>query len=527
MSPTPRSDRPNLEHLKKDAKRLLADALIGDTTALRRFTVLPAFAGLSPAALQTRELALHDAQSVVAREHGVPSWKALRDEVETGGLSPEAAAEAFVQSATDGGLERARRLLERHPDLAAVSWHAALVVGDAPAARRHLDADPSLATRAGGPRDWAPLLYVCHTCLHRDAPDRAAGLVAIARDLLAAGADPDAEYHWNWHPELPRTALWGAVCAVGHLPLAEVLLEAGADPTDGVTAHIAGGGGDLAALDLLLAHGLRVDGMAGGVPPLAYLMTWSDNPDGARWLLDHGADPNLPWGELSDTPMHLAAQRWDVAMAEALAARGADVRARRADGATPHTLAALHGNTAVADWLLANGAIDDRSPLECFVTACARGDGHAADLLLLDDPALARALGPRHHRLLDRPAERGDAAVLETMLARGFDPAPGDKDGVTPLHRAAMGGHAEAVHVLLAHGAPIDALDGMFAATPLVWAVEGRSHAPDGQGHVDAARVLIAAGSPVDWTPPAGAPDVEKTLEGLAAIRRDAARTSG
>ncbi|MGE0815805.1 MAG: ankyrin repeat domain-containing protein [Vicinamibacterales bacterium] len=527
MSPTPLPDRPSLEHLKKDAKRLLADALIGDTAALRRFTALPAFAGLSPAALQMRELALHDAQSVLAREHGFPSWQALRDEVETGGLSARDAAEAFVRSATDGGLERARRLLERHPDLAAISWHAALVLGDAPAARRHLEADPSLATAAGGPRQWAPLLYVCHTCLHRDAPDRAAGLVAIARDLLTRGADPNGEYRWNWHPELPRTVLWGAVCAVRHLPLAEALLDAGANPTDGVTAHIAAGGGDLAALDLLLRHGLAVDGIPGGVPPLAYLMTWGDIPDGALWLLDHGADPNLAWGEAADTPMHLAAQRWDVAMAAALAARGADVRARRADGATPHTLAALHGNTAVADWLLAHGATDDRSPLERFVTACASGDGHAADLLLLDDPGLSRALGPAHHRLLDRPAERGDAAVLETMLSRGFDPVPGDKDAVTPLHRAAMGGHAEAVHVLLTHGAPIDALDGMFAATPLVWAVEGRSHAPDGQGHVDAARVLMAAGSPVDWTPPPGAPDVERTLEGLAAIRRDAARSAG
>lgn len=43
------------------------------------------------------------------------------------------------------------------------------------------------------------------------------------------------------HPELPRTALWAAICAIAHLPLAEVLLEAGANPTDGVAAHIAGG----------------------------------------------------------------------------------------------------------------------------------------------------------------------------------------------------------------------------------------------------------------------------------------------
>ena len=44
--------------------------------------------------------------------------------------------------------------------------------------------------------------------------------MAITRALLARHANPNAEYHWNWHRELPRTALWGALCAVNHLPLA-------------------------------------------------------------------------------------------------------------------------------------------------------------------------------------------------------------------------------------------------------------------------------------------------------------------
>ena len=56
-----------------------------------------------------------------------------------------------------------------------------------------------------------------------------------SRDLVALGANPNAEYHWNWHPELPRTALWGALITMGHMPLAEALLEAGANPTDGVS----------------------------------------------------------------------------------------------------------------------------------------------------------------------------------------------------------------------------------------------------------------------------------------------------
>ncbi|MFN7977816.1 MAG: ankyrin repeat domain-containing protein [Vicinamibacterales bacterium] len=526
MSPSRQlPDRPSLEHLKKDAKRLLRDAQIGDTEALRRFASLPAYSGLSAAALQMHDLKLHDAQSVVAREHGFDSWTALRDEIETGGLSLEAAADALAQSATDGGLARARHLLARYPAVTRASWHAALVSGDAEAAWALLDADPSLATRVGGPRNWPPLLYVCHTCLHRDAPDRAAALVEIARELLARGADPNAEFHWNWHPELPRTALWGALCAMRLVPLATLLLEAGARPTDGVTGHIAAGGGDLEALELLRRFGFDPNGLAGGVPPLAYMLTWSDTPDGARWLVEHGADPNRPWGEKGDTPLHLAAQRWDIAMADLLVTHGADVNARRLDGATPHTVAALQGNVDVANWLLENGAADERTPLERFVSACAQGNAAAADALLASHPSFRDELRAEHHRMLDRPAERGEIAILETMLTRGFDPRVGDKDQVTPLHRAAMAGQVEATRVLLAHGAPIDALDGMFAATPLVWAVEGRRHAGDDADHVGVARVLIAAGSPLDWAPPEGAPDVEGTLDGLAAIRSEAARS--
>ena len=310
---------------------------------------------------------------------------------------------------------------------------------------------------------------------------------------------------------------------MGHLPLAEVLLEAGANPTDGVTTHIAGGGGNLDALDLLHRHGLNVNGISGGVPPLVYMMGWSDNPAGPVWLLDHGADPNLAWGDAGEAPLHVAARRWDVAMVERLVAHGADVSRPRADGATPHKLAELHGNAEIAAWLLAHGATDELSALERFIAACARADRAAADAILAAHPGLRSELGPEHHLMLHRPAESGNAPVLETMLGCGFNPDARDKDNVTPLHRAAMGGHVEAVRVLLKHGADVAAQDGMFSASPLVWAVEGRGSAKRrGADHVGVARLLIASGSPLDWTPPEGAPGPERTLEGLAELRRDA-----
>jgi hypothetical protein len=208
-------------------------------------------------------------------------------------------------------------------------------------------------------------------------------------------------------------------------------------------------------------------------------------------------------------------------MVEQLVEHGADVRRRRADGATPHTLAEMYANRDIAAYLLAHGAVDELSPVDRFVAACSRADRAAADAMLQTQPALRSELRREHHLLMHRPAERGDAAVLDTMAACGFDPNVRDKDNVTPLHRAAAGGHVDAVRVLLRHGADVNAADGMFAASPLVWAVEGLSNARRPRAdYVEVASILIDAGSPVDWTPPEGAPGPERTLDGLSDLRQ-------
>jgi hypothetical protein len=211
-------------------------------------------------------------------------------------------------------------------------------------------------------------------------------------------------------------------------------------------------------------------------------------------------------------------------MVERLVRHGADLARRRADGSTPHTIAATHGNRDVADWLVSHGSRDELSRLDRFIAACARADRPAAEAMLAADPAVRTELRPEHHLLLHRPAESGNAAVLETMLACGFDPQVRDKDGVTALHRAAMGGHVAAVRVLLRAGADVGALDATFSAPPIVWAVEGRHHPGPGADHVGVATELIAAGSPVEWIPPPGAPSPESTLEGLLELRREASQ---
>ena len=421
-------ERPNLDQLKKQAKSLLRAAEQRDADALARFAILPAFSKMNAAELGAAQLALHDAQSVIAREHGFPSWNALREEVEARTLSFEAAVEEFIRCATGGGAGRAQRLLALFPAVAPANLYTALVLGDADAANAHLREHPELATKAGGPLNWEPLLYVCHTSMHEGRTD---GLVAIARRLCELGANPNAEYHWNWHAEIPRTVLWAALCVVRHLPLAEALLEAGANPTDGVSAHIAGGVGYLPALDLLDRFRMNPNGAPGGVPPLVHILLWATDAAGPLWLLEHGADPNLAWGDDGEAPLHVAARRWDLALVERLVTRGADVKKRRKDGFTPHTLAELNGNHDIAEWLLAHGAIDELSSLERFIAACARGDKGLADSMLAASPQLRADLRHEHHLMLHRPAESGNAPVLEAMLKCGFDPAVADKDKVT------------------------------------------------------------------------------------------------
>ena len=142
MTPRQLPERPSLEQLKKQAKTLLRDAQSGDRAALDRFSALPA---LAKHRVDPEQLALHDAQSVIAREHGFPSWNALREEVEARTLTFEAAVDEFVKAATGGAAGRAERLLALYPRIANATLHTALVLGNAAAVDAALREHPATA----------------------------------------------------------------------------------------------------------------------------------------------------------------------------------------------------------------------------------------------------------------------------------------------------------------------------------------------------------------------------------------------
>ncbi len=485
--------RPNLDQLKRQAKELLT-------------------AG--------KASALHDAQTILAREYGFPSWNALRDHVEAATLEFDAALAEFLEAATDGRRDRAERMLALYPKIATANLHTALVLGDAGAVDARLERDPSLATKPGGPRGWEPIHYVCYTAMAQDSPERAAGLAAIARRLIALGADPNTRFPWLHH-NVRRPVLWGGSRYVQSLPLVQALLDAGADPNDGVTLPLAASAADIPVLEALLAHGANVDQAwaTDGSTSLYAILNWSRTPDGVMWLLEHGADPNAVFAENGETPLHVVARAWDVPLAEAMVAHGADLDRKRADGRTPYAVAELNGNRAVADWLREHGASPELLAVDQLVAACSRADRAAVDALLARNPGLGSEITDDHYIAFHQAAERGDVRALETMLACGFDPNRPDQGiGKTVLHSAAMEGWPGAVQVLLAHGASVLVRDREFKGQPLIWAAEGSRQGREGRDFAAVGKLLLDAGSPVEWE--TTEEPAEGILEIVAAWRR-------
>lgn len=512
-------ERPNLDQLKKQAKDLLRAAEEKQSAALTRFTALPSLAGKPPAELATLTLALHDAQSVIAREHGFVSWPALRERVEELSLAFDSAAMDFTRATVERRIDRAQRLLELHPRFVQENFHAALAFGEIAAVRRFLEKNPALATQKGGPLTWEPLLYVAHS---QWAGKNPAGLLAVARLLLECGADPNTSYPWSGDPRMRLPVLWAAACHARHYALAQLLLEAGAKPDDGESVYHAAEHGDLAMLDLLAQHGAMADGGAGAEPwgntPLYFILGHYaglahdvDVRRGATWLLAHGANPNRVCypDQSGETPLHVAARHWDAAMIELLVAHGADIHARRKDGRTVLTLAELNGRTSAAAALRARGARDELKPDEQFIAACMRGDREEA--LRLREPQFIAA---HAQQFLE-----GGVAAAETMLACGFDVRTAGGSGETKLHWAAFTGNLALTRLLLAHGASVTARDKSYDSPPLGWcfhaSLDARAPQSDFPG---VARALLEAGAPIeDEREGAAADDV---LEVVAEFRR-------
>jgi ankyrin repeat protein len=441
----------------------------------------------------------------------------------------------FVEAACGWGWDRpstasaaaAEALLADAAGAAPGDFLVACLAGEGEAVARLLETDPGLATRPVGPRGWQPLLYVAYDVLAGPGQPRAAGVVAVARRLLAGGADPNACYPCRDDPGVSFPALYASIALTDNLDLARVLLEAGANPNDGQSPYHAAERFDgNQALDLLFAHGMNDKEIS---YCLFHKIDFTHEP-GIRWFLDHGADLGGRHPKENETPLHWAIKRaCPASVIDLLLERGADPSARTRTGrtaypailgSTPLDLSLRLGRLDVVDSLRRRGADSTPpTPADELMHACARGDGDVARHLLAADPALIHGRGPEDRALIAHLAQQDNAAAVRLMLALGFDPDAGGWSGSTALHWAACRGNAALVRDMLAHGVKLIDLGG-DAGTPLHQALYHRWN--PGGDYPGVLRAFVAAGVklPQDL-PPSG----DAALDQLVAALRVAPPT--
>ncbi|MCU1486794.1 MAG: Ankyrin [Actinomycetia bacterium] len=429
MASRPLPHRPNLEHLRNEARDLQRQQG-GKLTA---------------------------AQLEVARSYGFASWPKLKAHVEI--VYEHLWAPEDVREPGDDPVERflvlaclsydddrrartdeAAAILAERPEVGRANPWAMAAANEADALRAVIAADPEVVHRRGGPARWEPLLYACYARI----PGRST-LDAI-RALLDAGADPDAGSLWDgFYPFTALTGVFGGgegnqLEHPDDLAAARLLLEAGANPNDTQTIYNRMFAPSNDHLELLYEFGLGT----GDESPWTRRMgprAWSSTEnalrlslhwaaehgytDRVRLLLDHGVEPQGP-------PPHFNVHR------------------------SSYEAAVLAGHTEIAE-LLEPTPLDE---VARFVGACMRGDRAEVEALRTDD--LVRRADAEHAPVASA-IQLGRSDVVPFLLDVGFAIGLG-------LHWAAWEDDRELVDLLLARGADLTLVDPEFDGTPDEWA---------------------------------------------------------
>jgi ankyrin repeat protein len=472
----------NLEQLKNGAKSFQRAVRAGDAGAAEVVRELhPRLSDAQPGSPELDAFTRADAQLVVARQFGFPSWPKLKSHLElvaryarsphkqpVGGalVDERAVVDEFLRLACltygdddAGRLHRAQSLLEEHDWLARASIHTIAATGEVDAARELLARDPGQASLVGGPHRWEPLLYLTYSRVPISGPGRSP--IKVARLLLERGADPNAGFLWEGLVP-PFTALTGALGGGGTLPLhpeelalARLLLEAGADANDGQALYNRGWGPDPHEdwLELLFEFGLGTG-------------------DGGPWRRLLGERQDSPQAMVEDLLM-AAAGHGLTDRVRRLLARGVDPEGRGSrhpiyQGRSPVQEAALSGHMDVVSLLVDAGACWERDEVDELVAAAMAGDRDTVHRMLAADPGLReRAIGRRPDQLV-RAAEQNSYGAVALLIELGFD--VNARPRTAPLHEAAMRGNLPVIRLLLDHGADPTVHDTAYDATPAGWA---------------------------------------------------------
>lgn len=503
--------RPNLEHLKNQARKLHRGALEADASAMARFAT---------SGVVAEKPKLADALHVIAREYGFENWPALKLHVEAASDDPIEALKAAIK-ANDAKL--VRDVLRRHASLRerineplpGISFDAPAIVVAVNKNNREmvdalLDAGANINERS---RWWAGGFGV----LDSAGPE-------MAEYLIARGATVDIH----------------AAARLGLKERVRELLE-----HDPELVHARGGDGQLplhfaATVDiaaLLLEYGADIDTRDIDHESTAaqYMvcerqyMEWREpyRHDVARFLIARGAQ----------TDILMASAVGDLALVERILNDDPDtVRTTVSErsfpkqdpksggsiyfygfGATksPHMVALQFGHKAVFDLLMQRSA-----PWLRLVQAAEIGDEALVGEILRKHPALFTKLSGNAARRIIGTALRNNAGAVDLLLKQGW-PANATLDNQqTALHYAAWHGNVAMVRALLEHGAAVNVQETEHGGSPLAWALHGSLHSweRDKGDYPGVARALVAAGASI---PETERPllDIDEELEAVLAAQ--------
>ncbi len=499
--------QPNFEHLRKQAKDLLRLYEANDAAAFERFRqYLPAAAEKDDAAIAAMALKLHDAQSCIAREYGLPNWQNLRNYVDflNSRFSKERkhTAPLWLHGVYghDGDHPQptlAARVLADNPDLIQDDLYLACAAGEEKVVRQAIAADPACVHRTAS--QWRcpgcnkilampPLIAVTHSTLIQ-LPEFQDRLLRCARLLLDAGADVNQPFVDGEHTLSP---LYGAAGKNQNAEMTKLLLDAGANPEDGESLYHSMEEHGRECARLLLQAGAKIE----GTNALHHSLD-QDDIEKLKLLLSYTKDANDSGSGLGSPLLWAIRRGRSRAHMETLLAAGADPHARTKDGVSAYGLALQMGLADVAELLAAAGAGEPLSVEENFVAACARCDEREARRILSEYPNMFDRLSEPQLRQLPNLTEAGNKEAVRLMVRLGWPIAVTGGDWkASALNLAVYQGDADLTRFLLENGASWTERQGFDDNVhgTLCWASRNMDPAND---YVGCARALIDHGLPI------------------------------
>ncbi len=453
----------SLDALRGKAKRWLKAITSGDPKALARFREVFPDPTVTPK--------LRQVQHALAREYGLASWAVLKLEIEDRARSSAERLRLFLEKSVNrystdpstqkwGTYERdgpargelAARLLERHPEIARDSIHAAVAAHDLDAVRTFLRKNPGAVRDRCTLDGWTPLVRLAYARIPVDAVS--ANALVIATLLLDAGADPND----GWSDGTNAfTALVGVIGSgegqqTAH-PQAEafvrLLIERGADPFAPQALYNTSLGPDSTFwLELLWSQSEKRGELHKWTGPAPKELGGETMPSALTYLLGNAV------------PIHLAQTRW-------LLEHGADARGINLYSGEPvikHAL--LAGREDVAALLVQYGATRPRlSEEEQFLAATVAGDLGTMRRLALRHPAFLKS-----HHVMFAAIRLNRTDIAEALLDLGMSADVRDDQNLRALHYTTHCGAVEIARLLIARGAEIDPFELRYGGTPLTHA---------------------------------------------------------